>query len=198
VRDAAVVVPVVFRTQPSLVFVRRAAHLRRNPGDIGFPGGLMDATDDDARAAALREFEEELGISRDRVQIFERLPDVVTLALSVTIAPFVGHVDAPATFAFEAAETESVHEIPIANLYAPGALHEGIERVRRDETTYEVRSWLFDRPGVHVWGATARILRELTLRFDERGLVARATRAAERGRLIGQATRAADSGSRIG
>ena len=58
-RLAAVVVPLVAGTEPAMLFVRRARHLRRNAGQIGFPGGLADAGDDaDLRRTALREFEE--------------------------------------------------------------------------------------------------------------------------------------------
>src|SRR5271165_1042183 len=68
---------------------RGAAHLRRNPGEMAFPGGLVDPGEDEPATTALREFEEELGLSRGRVRIVERLGDVVTRALSVTVTPFV-------------------------------------------------------------------------------------------------------------
>lgn len=162
---AAVVIPVVRYNDPALVFVRRAAHLRRNPGQIAFPGGLIDAADADGRAAALREFEEELGVPHERVRIVARLEDVVTLALSVTVTPFVGLLDPPLEYAHDANETEDVHEIPLGALYAPEALHCGIESVERDGTRYDVPTWLFDYAGVHVWGATARMLHALVTRY---------------------------------
>ena len=166
---AAVVVPIVRRDEPAIVFVRRARHLRRNPGQIAFPGGIIDATDRDARSAALREFEEELGIPQSCVQIVDRLDDVTTLALSVTIAPFVGLLDVSPAYAREASETESVHEVPLAAVYAPGALHAGIESVLHEGRRRDVPSWLFDYDGLHVWGATAHILHAFTLRFPLEG-----------------------------
>lgn len=164
--EAAVVIPIVRRDEPALVLVRRAAHLRRNPGEIAFPGGIVDATDRDARSAALREFEEELGVPQTCVRIIDRLEDVTTLALSVVIAPFVGLIDARATFAPNASETQSVHEVPLHALYAPGALSEGFERVVFNGRTLEVRSWLFDYEDLHVWGATARILHSFTIAYS--------------------------------
>jgi 8-oxo-dGTP pyrophosphatase MutT (NUDIX family) len=162
---AAVVVPIVAYDDPHLIFVRRARHLRRNPGQIAFPGGIIDASDADARAAALREFEEELGIARERVTIADRLEDVVTLALSVTVAPYLGFLDPPPAYRFDASETESVHEVPLAALYAPGELHCGIESVVHEGRPYDVPSWLFDYGALHVWGATARILHALVSRY---------------------------------
>jgi 8-oxo-dGTP pyrophosphatase MutT (NUDIX family) len=164
---AAVVIPIVRYDDPAIVFVKRAEHLRRNPGQIAFPGGIVDPEDADERAAALREFEEELGIARERVHVIGRLDDVVTLTLSVTVSPYVGLVEPPVTFAFDAAETAAVHEVPLRALYAPGAVHRGIERVERGGTTYDVPSWLFDHDGLHVWGATARMLHGLLARYPD-------------------------------
>jgi 8-oxo-dGTP pyrophosphatase MutT (NUDIX family) len=162
---AAVVIPVITSDAPQLIFVRRASHLRRNPGQVAFPGGIIDPGDDDARAAALREFEEELGVPRERVQVAERLEDVVTLALSVTVAPYLGFIDPPLRYAFDRSETESVHEVPLASLYEPGLLHCGIESVVHEGRPYDVPTWLFDYGPLHVWGATARMLHSLVTRY---------------------------------
>ena len=164
---AAVIVPIVRRDPAKLIFVRRAAHMRRNPGQIAFPGGVVEPGDEDARAAALREFEEELGVPRERVAVVDRLDAVVTLALSVTVEPYVGIVDAPVSFAPDPSEIDSVHEVPLAALYVPGALHRGIEPVERDGERLEIPTWLFDYDGLHVWGATARMLHGLVTRYRD-------------------------------
>lgn len=160
---------------PSLVVVRRAAHLRRNPGEIAFPGGIVDPGDADSEAAALREFEEELGLSRDRVRIVERLGDVITLSSTVTVAPYVGLIDPPVAFRHDTAETAGVHEIPLAAIYAPGALHRGVERIETSGTIREVPSWVFDYRGLHIWGATARMLADLVARYRDPGTLASMT-----------------------
>jgi 8-oxo-dGTP pyrophosphatase MutT (NUDIX family) len=168
---AAVVIPIVRFDEPAIVFLKRAAHLRRNPGQIAFPGGIVDPADVDERAAALREFEEELGVPRERVRVVDRLDDVVTLSASVTVAPYVGLLDPPLEIAFDTAETEAVYEIPIRALYAPRAVHRGIERVEHDGEVHDVPSWLFDYGGIHVWGATARMLHGLIARYPEPGVL---------------------------
>lgn len=166
---AAVVIPIVRFDEPAIVFLKRAAHLRRNPGQIAFPGGIVDPGDVDERAAALREFEEELGIPRERVRVVDRLDDVVTLAASVTVAPYLGLLDPPLEINFDTAETEAVYEVPIRALYAPQAVHRGIERVEYAGNVHDVPSWLFDYDGIHVWGATARMLHGLLARYPEPG-----------------------------
>jgi len=163
---AAVIVPIVRHPEPTIVFVRRGAHLRRNPGQIAFPGGAVDAEDGgDPEAAALREFEEELGVSRRRVRIVERLEDVETLALNVHVTPFLGIIEPPVTFVPDGEETESVHEVPLGALYAPGALHEADEHVLHEGRRDTVRTWTFDYAGLHVWGATGKMLRSLLERY---------------------------------
>ncbi len=163
---AAVIIPIVRYPEPALVFVRRAAHLRRNPGQMGFPGGAVDDADGgDAQTAALREFEEELGIARTRVAVVEQLEDVVTLALNVRVTPFLGVLDPPLVYRPDETETAAVHEVPLAAIYASGALRHGVEPVEREGVTYYVESYLFDHDGLHVWGATARMLRTLLDRY---------------------------------
>jgi 8-oxo-dGTP pyrophosphatase MutT (NUDIX family) len=164
---AAVVIPIVRYEDPAIVLVKRAAHLRRNPGQIAFPGGIVDPDDADERAAALREFEEEMGIPRTRVTVFDRLDDVVTLALSVTVSPYLGFVDPPFDAIADARETEAIYEIPLREIYAPNALHRGIERVTYEGTIHDVPSWLFDYGDVHVWGASARMLHGLVARYPD-------------------------------
>jgi len=176
---AAVIVPIVRLPEAHLVLVRRAAHLRRNPGQIAFPGGIIDPTDRDSEAAALREFEEELGIPRTRVRVFDRLEEIVTLALSVTVTPYVAAIEPPLEYRFTPDETAAVHEIPLAALYAPGALVHGVERgVVHGGKSYDVPSWLFDYGAVHVWGATARMLHALVSRFPMASDLDRAAAAA--------------------
>ena len=163
---AAVVVPIVRYIEPAIVFVRRARHLRRSPGDLAFPGGVVDMADgDDPLVTALREFEEELGVDRMRVKIVARLEEIETRALSTRLTPYLGALDPPVTWHADPAETESVHEVPLAALYAPGAVHEGMHALERGDERFMVPSWLFDHDDLHVWGASARILHVLLTRY---------------------------------
>ena len=165
-QHAAVVVPIVRYIEPAIVFVRRASHLRRNPGQVAFPGGIVDEADGlDPATTALREFEEEVGVPRARVRIVDRLEPVVTLSLGVSVTPFIGLLDPPLEYVLDEAETAGVHEVPLAALYVPGAVHEGTETFENEGRRVVVSSWLFDHGELHVWGATARILRGLLARY---------------------------------
>jgi 8-oxo-dGTP pyrophosphatase MutT (NUDIX family) len=166
VRRAAVVVPIVAGTEPSILFVQRAAHLRRNAGEVGFPGGLVEADDaGDLRRTALRELHEEIGVPDERIAIVRRLPDALVINRTVLVAPFVGVIAPPLALRVDANEVAGVFDVPLARLFEPGALHEGIERYG----PLRIPTWQFDFGEHHIWGATARMLRSLleTLEGDE-------------------------------
>ena len=69
-RDAAVLVPVVDHANgPTILLTKRTEHLSKHAGQVSFPGGKVDADDVDAIAAALREAEEEVGLTPDWVDV---------------------------------------------------------------------------------------------------------------------------------
>jgi 8-oxo-dGTP pyrophosphatase MutT (NUDIX family) len=124
VRRAAVVVPIVSGPEPAILFIRRAPHLRRNAGQIAFPGGLVDAADrDDLEQTALREMEEEIGVGRDRVALVGRLPDALVINRTVLVSPFVGVVDAPLRTTLDRNEVDEAFTVPLTRIVEPGALH---------------------------------------------------------------------------
>ena len=59
IRTAAVLVPIIARAEPTVLFTHRTAHLADHAGEIAFPGGKIEAVDASPAAAALREAEEE-------------------------------------------------------------------------------------------------------------------------------------------
>jgi len=59
-----VLVPVIERNEPSVLFTQRTAHLADHPGQISFPGGKIESSDESPAAAALREAEEEIALCR--------------------------------------------------------------------------------------------------------------------------------------
>ena len=60
------------RVAASVVLIRRAAHLRANPGEIAFPGGRIEPGEVPLQAA-LREAEEEVGLSPDGLEVLGEL-----------------------------------------------------------------------------------------------------------------------------
>ena len=90
--QAAVLVPLVDRGEPCLVFAKRTERVGTHKGQISFPGGVIDATDATMVDAALREAEEEINLPRDAVEVLGPLDDTETVATQFVITPFVGSV----------------------------------------------------------------------------------------------------------
>ena len=76
--QAAVLVPIVMREQPTVLLTERTKHLSNHSGQIAFPGGKADKEDADASATALREAEEEIGLDPALVDVLGVLPHYVT------------------------------------------------------------------------------------------------------------------------
>src|SRR5438309_11371744 len=77
-RPAGVLLPMVDGVEPSIVFTKRTDDLSRHPGEISFPGGMRHDDDADLLTTALRETEEELGLSPALVDVLGMLEPLET------------------------------------------------------------------------------------------------------------------------
>ena len=152
---AAVLVPIVDRGEPFLVFAKRTEHVGTHRGQISFPGGRVDESDQGFLEAALRESEEEIGLPRAVVEPLGALDDTETVATQFIITPFVGFVRGPVAWQPDGHEIEKVIEVPLAALRDHANLR--VEYRERGGVRHEVLFW--DYQGETIWGATARILK---------------------------------------
>ena len=97
---------------------RRTAHLSAHAGQISFPGGRIEQTDLDATEAALRETEEEVGLTRDHVTVIGRLDTYVT-GTGFEITPLVGIVMVPFPLVPDPFEVSEVFEVPLSFVLDP-------------------------------------------------------------------------------
>jgi 8-oxo-dGTP pyrophosphatase MutT (NUDIX family) len=150
--EAAVLVPMHgWPDNPGLVFTERRSDLKRHAGEISFPGGRRDG-DEELLDTALREAEEEIGLSRESVEVVGALPPIGTFVTNYKVHPFVGLIEEGMRFEPNPSEVESVL---VASLDELEAVHEKRRLVRRGvpikTDTYLIADKL-------IWGATARIL----------------------------------------
>jgi 8-oxo-dGTP pyrophosphatase MutT (NUDIX family) len=156
VRPAAVLIPVVDHPQPTVLLTQRAAHLNDHAGQISFPGGKIDATDATPLDAALREAEEEIGLSREFVDPIGYL-DLYGTGFGFRILPTLARVRPGFTLHVNKAEVEDVFEVPLAFLMDPANHQVHSKEFRGMERSYYAMPFA-ER---YIWGATAGILRVL-------------------------------------
>ncbi len=158
-RRAAVLVPIVERPEGlTVLLTQRTAHLNNHAGQISFPGGSAEELDSSAIETALRETEEEIGLSRRHVEIVGVLPDHVT-ASSYLVTPVVGLVTPPFSLTAESNEVAEIFEVPLAFLM-DGANH---QRMSFELPQGAGRRSFYAMPyeRFFIWGATAGMLRNL-------------------------------------
>ena len=153
-RPAAVLVPLIDRKEGMAVLLtQRTPHLTAHAGQISFPGGRIEESDADATEAALRETEEEVGLTRDHVTVIGRLDTYVT-GTGFEITPVVGIVKVPFSLAIDPFEVSEVFEVPLSFVVDP-------KNHRRTTRDFEQRTRVFfvlPYKGRNIWGATAGML----------------------------------------
>ena len=156
---AAVLVPLVLRDDGMTVLLtQRTAHLIHHGGQISFPGGRLEATDADATAGALRETEEEIGLSRQHVEVVGRLDDYVTVT-GFRVVPVVGLVQPPFTLTPDPFEVAEAFEVPLAFVLDPANHQRHFRATPTGHKRYYYAMPFHDR---YIWGATAAILVNLS------------------------------------
>lgn len=155
---ASVLFPIVLREDgPTVLLTQRTDHLRDHAGQISFPGGRAEEDDSSPEHTALREAEEEIGLSPSHVEIVGFLPEYRTVT-GYRITPVVAFLTPPFELRPDPSEVAEVFEVPLSFLIDP-ANHERHSREYEGKTRH-----FFAMPyGRHfIWGATAGIIVTLT------------------------------------
>lgn len=173
---SAITIPLIeIEGEWHLLFEVRALSMRKQPGDISFPGGKIDPTDASPLAAALRETHEELGVDIKKIDVLAALSPYIASPTFV-VYPFVVMIDDPlALTAYNRDEVEEVFTVPLKWLlnHKP-YMHLVSMHPTPDENfpydkiaggsdykwgTRAIEEWFYDYKDYTIWGLTARILK---------------------------------------
>ncbi len=159
-RGAAVMAPIALRAgDPTMIFIRRADHLRSHSGQVAFPGGKIDPGELPLQAA-YREAEEEIGLAANQVEPLGWLDPYLT-GTNFRIAPLVAFVSGDFEPKIQPGEVADYFEAPLAVVFDPNRLEVHSRVFEGRERKFFALSY----EGHYIWGATAGILRTLTMRL---------------------------------
>lgn len=172
--QSAVMIPLVEKDgELHVLFQVRSFTMRKQPGDISFPGGKIDTTDDSPLAAAIRETHEELGVDKAHIQVIAELSPYIASS-SFIVYPFVGILSVD-EFKINEAEVAEIFLVPLQHLLdfepylhlvdvAPQPGEDFPFEKIMNGAQYQWRSrqmeeWFYDYEQYTIWGLTARILK---------------------------------------
>ena len=157
--NLASILVVIYGENPIVVMTEKPKHLKLHAGEISFPGGKFDSNDSDLLETALRETREEIGLKISKNQVIGQLDPVVTLNSGFTILPFVSIVDKIMPLSANS-EVEKILHIPLESFLKtmaddPNPSHKRIQEM-----------YTFEYQNKIIWGASARILKQITHRLN--------------------------------
>ena len=162
--SAAVLLPIIDRGGPHILFTKKSDAVPHHKGQFSFPGGVCEERDASRVETALREAWEEIRLPPDAVEVLGLLDDTATRATPFIITPVVGIVRGAVDLAPDGREIERVIEVPLDVLRDPSIFRKEIwERGGESHDVYFFNVSVEDV----VWGATARILRQFLDLIDE-------------------------------
>ena len=153
-KRAGILLPFIFpaHTEPKLLLTRRTEKLSSHKGEVAFPGGMMDDSDHNIVATALREADEEVGLTSDKVKVIGQLDDLISKNVDVMVTPTIGVItEPPPHWTPNPNEVARVFEIPLTELYQAN-------RWRIEHKVWKHRSiqiYYFDFDGETLWGLSA-------------------------------------------
>ncbi|MHB0775708.1 CoA pyrophosphatase [Halomonas sp. WWR20] len=154
--QAAVLLAIVDRPEPSLIFTQRATHLKQHSGQVAFPGGKVEPSDASLYATALREAHEEIALPPERVTRLGQLSDVISLH-GICVTPFVACIPPDLPLKPDHNELDAIFEVPLTVFFEDQRSHTDVIVI--DDQPHYVPSYAVE--DYVIWGLSAMMLVEL-------------------------------------
>jgi 8-oxo-dGTP pyrophosphatase MutT (NUDIX family) len=162
-KKAAVIIPLFFKDQEAhLLFTKRTDKVEYHKGQISFPGGMHESSDEHLEETALRETWEEMGIRSEDLTILGCTDNFLTNT-NFMVSPYVAHFHYPYSYVISTDEIAQVLEVPVRHLLDPGIFK--LKRWKRDGIIWDVHFYEYN--GENIWGVTGFLLSNfLSIIFD--------------------------------
>ncbi|MCB0451506.1 MAG: CoA pyrophosphatase, partial [Aequorivita sp.] len=141
-----------------LILILRKTYKGVHSAQVGFPGGKLEAEDNSIQDAALRETEEEIGVSRDTISVLKKLTEIYIPPSNFFVQPFLGITSRSPKFIPQEEEVEALIEVTLRDFMDDVNI-----TTQTLSTSYATRIEVpaFTLNGHIVWGATAMMLNEV-------------------------------------
>ena len=161
--NASVLIPFVYHEQElALLFTHRSNRLKNHRGQVSFPGGMQEHDDPDLIQTALRETWEEIGISPKQVDVFGSLNPLQS-PFGYSIHPFLGFIRNLDGIHKNVNEVERIFCVPVKWLLDPANFYQEDYRPSGGSVR---QVWIYkDYDGERIWGITADILHQLSIKL---------------------------------
>ncbi|MFZ3580089.1 NUDIX hydrolase [Virgibacillus sp. DJP39] len=170
----AVLLPLIQKKDDvHILFEIRSQNLRRQPGEICFPGGRMEEQDPTDQVTAIRETEEELGISSEQISDVSPLNYLVS-PFGMIVYPHVGYIEGFEFIKPNTAEVAEVFTVPLSFfLNTRPKIHSVHIKMEPEENfplhliaggenynwrTGKIDEYFYTYEDKVIWGLTAKIL----------------------------------------
>lgn len=155
----ASVLVLIYGKDPKILMIEKHQQLTIHAGEIAFPGGKLSKKDKDLLDTALRETREEVGLELSRNDVIGQLENVRTLNSRFMITPFVACLENIEKIT-PSPEVETVLKIPLVPFL------QTLEDDPDPEHNVIKEMYIFKHFDNVVWGASARILKQIVNRLD--------------------------------
>jgi len=146
-------------------FIKRTSDKGTHSGQISFPGGKVDETDENHEFTAKREAFEEIGLNISDIEIIGKLSKLHIPVSGFVVYPFVGVYPEISNFKLNKSEVEELVLVKLSDLF-----NDKIKKSEQKEfqsKKYEVP--YFDIENQKIWGATAMMLNEFIEMIRDNG-----------------------------
>ena len=162
--EIASVLIIIYGESPFVIMTKKASNLKVHAGEIAFPGGKWCEKDQDLLETAIRETKEELCLDVSREHVIGQLDSVITLNSRYRITPFIAILDTVPSLTANS-EVESILHIPLA----PFLYTMDEDDLPEHRSINEMYTFTFENH--HVWGASARMLKQINTIFSDKKLL---------------------------